>query len=85
MESTAPAISVIIPILVMFFMGSIALAFFAFWIWMLIDCAKNEPDEGNNKLIWILIIVFTQLIGALIYYFVQRAERLKKQKETPTS
>jgi len=47
---------------------------FVFWLWMLIDCLKR-PDGmfaagGNNaKLIWILVIIFTGLIGALIYYF----------------
>ena len=35
-----------------------------FWLWMLIDCAKKEPDEGNHKVVWTLIIVFTHLIGA---------------------
>ncbi len=44
------------------------------WFWMLIDCLKR-PDVkfsigGNNaKVIWILVIIFTGLIGALIYYF----------------
>jgi len=46
----------------------------AFWFWMLIDCLKRLDDNfavgGNNaKLIWILVIIFTGLIGALIYYF----------------
>ncbi|MBE0427947.1 MAG: PLDc_N domain-containing protein [Nitrospirae bacterium] len=44
------------------------------WFWMLIDCLKRQDDKfkigGNNaKLIWILVIIFTGLIGALIYYF----------------
>lgn len=44
------------------------------WFWMLIDCLKRPDDTfkfgGNNaKLIWILVIIFTGLIGALIYYF----------------
>ena len=45
-----------------------------FWLWMLIDCLKR-PDNmfkfgGNNaKLIWILVIIFTGFIGAVIYYF----------------
>lgn len=47
----------------------------AFWIWMLIDCATKEPDVGNNKVIWILIIVLTHWIGAAIYYFVRRPQR----------
>jgi hypothetical protein len=51
------------------------LASFAFWIWMIIDCATNEPPTGNDKLVWIVIIVFTQIVGALIYYFVRRRPR----------
>ena len=35
----------------------------AFWIWMLVDCATKEPDSGNSKLVWILIIIFTGCIG----------------------
>ncbi|HLX60482.1 MAG TPA: PLD nuclease N-terminal domain-containing protein [Planctomycetota bacterium] len=46
-----------------------------FWIWALVDCVKNEPSEGNDKLIWILIIVLTHWIGALIYYFVRVPQR----------
>ena len=54
-----------------------ALGVFAivFWIWMLIDCATKEPSEGNDKLIWILVILFTHLLGALIYFFVRRPQR----------
>lgn len=47
------------------------------WVWMLIDCATNEPSEGNDKLIWILVILFTSGIGALIYLIVRRPERIR--------
>ena len=33
----------------------LAIACFGFWIWTLIDCATNEPDTGNNKVVWIII------------------------------
>lgn len=58
--------------------GAIGIFCFVFWIWMLIDCASNEPSEGNDKLIWILVILFAQLIGALIYFFVRRPERRRR-------
>jgi len=48
---------------------------FAFWIWMLVDCLKYESSEGNDKVIWVLVIVLTNWIGALIYFFVRRGER----------
>ena len=50
----------------------------AFWIWMIIDCANNEPSEGNDKVIWILVVVLTGIIGAAIYYFARRPERMSK-------
>lgn len=50
----------------------------AFWIWMIIDCATREPAEGNERLIWIIIIVFAHWIGALIYYFVRRPKRIEQ-------
>jgi branched-subunit amino acid ABC-type transport system permease component len=66
--------------LLLFGVGCIfGLAAFAFWLWMLIDCAQHEPNEGNTKLVWILILIFTSWIGALIYYFVRRPQRLREQ------
>jgi hypothetical protein len=52
------------------------------WLWMLIDCLKRPDDDfaiGGNyaKLIWVLVIVFTGLIGALLYYLlIKRSEAL---------
>jgi hypothetical protein len=50
----------------------------AFWIWMLVECATKESDQGNEKLIWILIVIFTHFIGALIYFIVRRPARRKE-------
>lgn len=47
---------------------------------MLIECATKEPSEGNDKLIWLLVIIFTQLIGALIYYYVRRPQRIENER-----
>ena len=48
------------------------------WLWMLIDCATKEPSEGNDKLIWIVIILLTHWIGALIYLLVRRPQRIQQ-------
>ena len=48
------------------------------WIWMIVDCATNEPSEGNDKLIWILIIVLTHWVGALIYFLARRPKRIEQ-------
>lgn len=49
-----------------------------FWIWMVIDCASNEPSEGNDKIVWILVIVMTHLLGALIYFIARRPKRIQQ-------
>lgn len=61
--------------LLLFFLAVIALTF---WISMIVECATKEPSQGNDKLVWIVIIIFAQLIGALIYYFVRRPQRISQ-------
>ena len=56
--------------------AALVLAASVFWVFMIVECATKEPAEGNDKLIWILIIVFTHWVGALIYYFVRRPQRI---------
>ena len=50
----------------------IALAAFAFWLWMLIDAITKCPSAENKRLMWVLVIVFLGIIGAAVYFFVQR-------------
>jgi uncharacterized membrane protein YphA (DoxX/SURF4 family) len=50
-----------------------------FWFWMLIDCLQRKKFE--DKLIWVLILVFLNLIGAILYYFlVKHKEKRRKIK-----
>jgi ATP-dependent Zn protease len=58
--------------------GIIFLLGFLFWFWVLIDCAMNEPSEGNAKVVWILIILFANGIGALIYFVFRRPQRRRE-------
>jgi len=41
----------------------------------LIDVVRNEFTE-NNKLIWILLIVLTWIIGAVLYFFIGRKQKI---------
>ncbi len=52
-----------------------------FWIWMIVDCATKESDTGNNKIVWILVILLGSIIGAAIYYFVRRPQRYWEENE----
>jgi len=64
-----------IELLILLVIGFFGIVGSIFWILVLIDCATNEPSDGNDKIIWILIILFTHCIGALIYVLVRRPKR----------
>ncbi len=38
---------------------------------MLVDCIKTTRFTGRDRLIWVIVIVFLEVIGAAVYYFVQ--------------
>ncbi len=68
-----------IPLLILSaFLGCIGLLGTIFWIRMLIDCATREPDIGNTKIVWILIVVFTHFLGALLYLLIRRPQRIRE-------
>ncbi len=48
------------------------------WFWPLIDCIKNEPSIGNERLIWILVTLFGGGIGGTIYLLTRRSQRIEK-------
>lgn len=54
----------------MFLFGLLALAF---WIWMLIDCARRNFRNSVEKIVWILVLVFGGLLGAFVYLIVIRS------------
>jgi uncharacterized RDD family membrane protein YckC len=47
-----------------------------FWVWMLIDCLQNPRLQGVDKLVWVLVIFFLHLLGALIYFFVGKEQQV---------
>lgn len=69
----------LIPLLFFLFMSVFAIGMVAFWIWMLVDCIQNEPSEGNDKIVWVLVLLFTNWLGAIIYFFARRRERIRQR------
>jgi len=65
-------------LLIMLCVAVIGIGGTIFWIVMLIECATKEADTGNTKVVWIIILVFTHIVGALIYFFVRRPDRLRE-------
>jgi hypothetical protein len=62
----------IILILTVLVMLPLAVASFAFWIWMLIHAAQNKGLSEGEKVAWVLIIALVHFLGALLYFFIGR-------------
>ena len=69
---------ILLIMLIVLLIAAIAILGTVFWIWMIIDCAKRDFKKDNDKVIWILVIVLLQLIGAIIYYFTIKKSDKKK-------
>ena len=65
-------------ILVFVFFAVLGIGGTILWVWMLIDCATKEPSEGNDKIIWMLVILLTHAVGALVYLLVRRPQRIQQ-------
>lgn len=64
-ESHLKAEKYIIAIIAIF--ALIPLAFCVFWFFMLVH-ALTKPIE--NKVVWVIVLIFLPFLGALLYYFV---------------
>jgi hypothetical protein len=65
----------IIGIFLMLIFIGLSVFFFIFWILMIIDCVKRKFKEENDKIIWVIVIIFAGIIGAAIYYFVVKNKK----------
>jgi hypothetical protein len=48
----------------------------AFWIWMFIDCIKRD---FKDKTLWIILLLLTNSLGAIIYFFVVKNKKAPSQ------
>ena len=49
---------------------------FILYIYILIDILKHE-FTGYNKIIWILVLIFFPVLGAILYLVFGRSQRIK--------
>ena len=49
---------------------------FILYIYILIDILKHE-FTGYNKIIWILVLIFFPILGAILYLIFGRSQRIK--------
>ena len=46
-----------------------------FWIIQIVDCLKSN-FSGYNKIVWILVLIFLGPLGALVYYFLGKDQKI---------
>jgi hypothetical protein len=76
------------PELVFIPFGLLFVGSFVVWIWALVD-AIQVPDDSmyrsGTKLVWVLVIVLTQVVGAIIYFAIGRPPRRAAPTSPPPS
>lgn len=53
----------------------LSLAYLALWIYCLVDVIRSDFKDQNMKLIWVIIILFAQLIGPLAYLAIGKSTK----------
>jgi len=54
----------------------LGLIFIIFWVWALIDILKSDFEDNTIKLIWLLVVFFLSLLGAILYYFIGQKQKI---------
>lgn len=62
---------IFLPLLILFIIP-FGLAFFAFWLWMLVHAAQNKGISDGERTAWVIIIALVHFIGAVLYFFIGR-------------
>jgi len=62
--------------LILILMG-LGVILITFWIWMIVDCIKR--NEGYIRYVWTIILILTNFIGALIYFFTVRRKQISEE------
>lgn len=64
-----------VPLIATWFFTSVFMVFLLaaiFWLWMLIDLMERKNFE--DKVAWVLVMMFLCIIGSLMYYFLVYAK-----------
>lgn len=52
------------------------LAFLGFWIYTIVDIAKSKFVDDTAKIVWLLVVVLTGIVGSIIYWIFGRSSRV---------
>lgn len=60
------------------FMMVIVLGSIGLFIYILVDILKSEFTNSINKVIWLILVLFTGPLGIVLYLLIGKKQRIKK-------
>ncbi len=54
------------------------LIYLGIWAYAIFDCVKSDFRDQNQKLIWVILIVFAPILGTLLYLMMSHSTKIKK-------
>lgn len=55
---------------------------FLMWTFALIDSLRSEFEGPNQRLVWVIVIVFVPFLGPLLYFAIGKKGRRKRKFES---
>ncbi|HEY6872474.1 MAG TPA: PLD nuclease N-terminal domain-containing protein [Geobacteraceae bacterium] len=65
-----------------FFFWLVTFLAFVFWLWVLIDVLRSE-FAGSNKIVWLIAVILLPLLGAVLYWFIGRDQKIGDNERRP--
>jgi Phospholipase_D-nuclease N-terminal len=47
------------------------------WVIALIDILRSD-FRGNDKVVWVLVVVFFPLLGSILYFIIGRSKKIRR-------
>ena len=71
---------ILFPLWAIVFVLLLVLLLFILWIWAIVDCLSSRLNVPE-KLLWLVVIVLLNVLGALLYFILSKSRGAKLSKE----
>lgn len=71
MESLVSILVSVIPLIIVF-------GIMGFGIYVLVDILKSEFTNSINKVIWLILVLFTGPLGIVLYYSIGKKQKIQQ-------
>jgi uncharacterized Tic20 family protein len=54
----------------------LGLGYLVFWVYTLVDIINGQFRDPSMKVVWIVVVIFAQFIGPIIYWLISRSQKI---------